>query len=85
MPALCNEMILWFSEGRYVMKALDLKNRMGQLTGEEKKNTKASLFRSSNLSIRQQRESRKKIRTKKKILQRKTLLLLKASALMKEM
>ena len=34
--ALCNEMILWFSEGRYVMKALDLKNRMGQLTGEEK-------------------------------------------------
>ena len=33
---LCNEMILWFSEGKYVMKALDLKNRMGQLTGEEK-------------------------------------------------
>ena len=33
---LCNEMVLWFSEGRYVMKALDLKNRMGQLTGEEK-------------------------------------------------
>ena len=33
---LCNEMILWFSDGKYVMKALDLKNRMGQLTGEEK-------------------------------------------------
>ena len=33
---LCNEMILWFSDGKYVMKALDLKNRMGQLTGVEK-------------------------------------------------
>ena len=33
---LCNEMILWFSDGKYVMKALDLKNRMGQLTEEEK-------------------------------------------------
>lgn len=33
---LCNEMILWFSDGKYVMKALDLKNRMGQLTGAEK-------------------------------------------------
>ena len=33
---LCNEMVLWFSEGKYVMKALDLKNRMGMLTGKEK-------------------------------------------------
>lgn len=33
---LCNEIILWFSEGRYVMRAMDLKNRMGQLTGVEK-------------------------------------------------
>lgn len=33
---LCNEMVLWFSDGKYVMKALDLKNRMGKLTGEEK-------------------------------------------------
>jgi tetratricopeptide (TPR) repeat protein len=33
---LCNEMILWFSEGSYVMKALDLKMRMGALTGSEK-------------------------------------------------
>ena len=32
---LCNEMVLWFSEGKYVMKALDLKNRMGMLTGAE--------------------------------------------------
>lgn len=29
-------MVLWFSEGKYVMKALDLKNRMGMLTGKEK-------------------------------------------------
>ena len=33
---LCNEIILWFSEGKYVMKAYDLKQRMGELTGEEK-------------------------------------------------
>ena len=33
---LCNEMILWFNDGTYVVKALDLKQRMGVLTGEEK-------------------------------------------------
>ena len=33
---LCNEMILWFNDGNYVMKALDLKQRMGVLTGEER-------------------------------------------------
>ena len=33
---LCNQMILWFNDGNYVMKALDLKQRMGVLTGEEK-------------------------------------------------
>ena len=32
---LCNEMVLWFNDGNYVMKALDLKQRMGVLTGEE--------------------------------------------------
>ena len=33
---LCNEIILWFSEGKYVVKAYDLKMRMGELTGAEK-------------------------------------------------
>lgn len=33
---LCNDIIIWFSEGRYVLKAMDLKNRMGQLTGAER-------------------------------------------------
>ena len=33
---LCDEMVLWFSDGKYVMKALDLKNRMGMLNGKEK-------------------------------------------------
>ena len=33
---LCNEIVLWFNDGNYVMKALDLKQRMGVLTGEEK-------------------------------------------------
>ena len=33
---LCNDIILWFNEGRYVLKAMDIKNRMGQLTGAEK-------------------------------------------------
>ena len=33
---LCDEMVLWFSDGKYVMKALDLKSRRGMLTGSEK-------------------------------------------------
>ena len=33
---LCNEIILWFSEGKYVMKSYDLKMRMGELKGAEK-------------------------------------------------
>lgn len=33
---ICNEIVLWFSEGKYVLKALDLKMRMGALTGSEK-------------------------------------------------
>ena len=33
---LCNEIILWFNEGSYVLKAMDLKQRMGVLVGEEK-------------------------------------------------
>ena len=33
---LCDEMVLWFSDGKYVMKALDLKSRMGMLIGSEK-------------------------------------------------
>lgn len=33
---LCNEIILWFNEGSYVMRAMDLKMRMGALTGKEK-------------------------------------------------
>lgn len=33
---LCNEMVLWFNDGKYVMKALELKLRMGTLTGAEK-------------------------------------------------
>ena len=33
---LCNEIILWFNEGSYVLKAMDLKQRMGARTGEEK-------------------------------------------------
>lgn len=33
---MCNDIIVWFSEGRYVLKAMDLKNRMGQLTGKER-------------------------------------------------
>lgn len=33
---LCNEMVVWFSDGKYVMKALELKLRLGSLTGSEK-------------------------------------------------
>ena len=34
--SLCNEIILWFSDGTYVLKAMDIKQRMGELKGEEK-------------------------------------------------
>ena len=34
--SLCDEMVLWFSDGKYVMKALDLKNRMGNADGRRK-------------------------------------------------
>lgn len=34
---LCSEMVLWFSEGSYVKKALDLKKRMGTLTPSDLK------------------------------------------------
>ena len=33
---LCDEMVLWFNDGKYVMKALELKLRLGELKGEEK-------------------------------------------------
>lgn len=43
---LCNEMILWFNDGTYVIKALDLKQRMGVLTGEEKEKYEQRFIRS---------------------------------------
>lgn len=33
---LCDEMILWFNDGKYVMRAMELKLRLGELKGEEK-------------------------------------------------
>ena len=33
---ICDEMILWFNDGRYVIKALELKMRLGVLSGTEK-------------------------------------------------
>ena len=33
---LCNQMVIWFSDGKYVMKALELKLRLGSLSLEEK-------------------------------------------------
>ena len=41
---LCNEMILWFSEGNYILKALDLKSRMGTLTEKEKQKYEEQLL-----------------------------------------
>ena len=35
--SVCNEMALWFNDGSYVSKAMELKERMGELTAEEKK------------------------------------------------
>lgn len=41
--SLCNEMILWFNEGRYILKALELKNKMGMLSGAEKEKLEQQL------------------------------------------
>ena len=40
---LCSEIILWFSEGSYVMKAYEMKSRMGTLTEREKENYEKAL------------------------------------------
>lgn len=34
--SVCNEMALWFNDGSYVSKAMELKERMGALSAEEK-------------------------------------------------
>ena len=34
--SVCNEMALWFNDGSYVSKAMELKERMGELSAEEK-------------------------------------------------
>ncbi len=46
MPGSLHEMILWFNDGTYVMKALDLKQRMGVLNGEEKEKYEQRFIRS---------------------------------------
>lgn len=38
---VCDDLILWFSEGKYVLKALDLKMRMGAITKAEKEKYEA--------------------------------------------
>lgn len=38
---VCDDLILWFSEGKYVLKALDLKMRMGAITQAEKEKYEA--------------------------------------------
>ena len=39
---VCSEIILWFSEGNYVMKAYELKMKMGVITDSEKQRFEAS-------------------------------------------
>ena len=41
---VCDDMILWFSEGKYVMKALDLKMRMGAITKAEREKYEAQFI-----------------------------------------
>ena len=54
--SLCNEIILWFNEGNYVMKALNLKMRMGVMTEEEKAKYEQSL--TQNLKTPEEEDSR---------------------------
>ena len=72
---LCNEIILWFSEGKYVMKAYDLKMRMGELTGAEKAKFEKQ-FVPKLLTPEQAKELEKK-KTETEVKRRKSLKLKK--------
>lgn len=66
---LCSEMVLWFSDGKYVAKALELKSHFSDLTDMEKKiyrdhlradaelNEKAALSRSSRGSYAKEKKN----------------------------
>lgn len=41
---ICNDLILWFSEGKYVMKAMELKMKFGKLTPAEHEKYKKQLM-----------------------------------------
>ena len=60
---LCNEMILWFSEGSYVMKALDLKMRMGVMTASDKEKYQKEM--TPRLKTVEEFEREKKLKEKK--------------------
>ena len=60
---LCNEMILWFSDGSYVMKALDLKMRMGVMTASDKEKYQKEM--TPKLKTVEEFELEKKLKEKK--------------------
>ena len=60
---LCNEMILWFSEGSYVMKALDLKMRMGVMTASDKEKYQKEM--TPKLKTVEEYEKEKELKEKK--------------------
>ena len=60
---LCNEMILWFSDGSYVMKALDLKMRMGVMTASDKEKYQKEM--TPKLKTVEEYEKEKELKEKK--------------------
>ena len=64
---VCNEMVLWFSDGPYVMKALELKERMGVLTEREKlKLEKDAEEKAERRALKEKRAAEKKIQKEEK-------------------
>ena len=62
---LCSEIILWFSEGGYVMKAYEMKMRMGTLTEREKENYEKYLEESDHKKLSSQKDEEKEIKEEK--------------------
>ena len=57
---ICSEMVLWFSDGPYVMKALELKERMGVITDREKEKLERAAEAKAEKREREQKKASEK-------------------------
>lgn len=58
--ALCDEISLWFSEGKYVSKAMDLKKKYKELTPAQQQKYDGEINESQSLQAKQQEEEQEK-------------------------